>query len=132
MDEVARRKKRRAEAHSRLRRALYLLRFLMKRPRVFELQEGEFFVTVKHDHYLVWDNGGEVGIEKLNIRQMWFVPSEQNRCKVDPLNLADMISSVFRGVPINYEGSFKRGDIEHFLEVLEVKEGDECGNMNKD
>ncbi len=71
--------------------------------RVCRYREGEAFVHWCGVWYLVWDNGGEVGVERINSKRMpRFFPLSDGLVPLDAGTLLCRLGNVLRGERIDF------------------------------
>lgn len=76
------------------------------------LDTGSRLIQVHGRYFLVWDNGGEVGVELLNHATMRFFPLTRFGVSLSPGTLAYRLRMVLCDEPIDYD----------FIEDVEVDE----------
>ena len=79
-------------------------------------------IDYKNTAYYIWDNGGEIGVEKINSGMSEFVPLSVFGNPLNALTVAYRIGQVLNEKSVNYDFLYNNEESSDFFKVFGRKE----------
>ncbi|MDO5577198.1 MAG: hypothetical protein Q4F84_08970 [Fibrobacter sp.] len=92
--------------------------------RLLGFLENQQTAVLEYEHkaYYLWDNGGEMGLDEINVDLPCFIPMSNFGQKLNSLTVAYRINKILHTKDIDYDFAYSNEESAEFLKTLGRKE----------